>query len=46
MTFFILLLASGLSGYAIGEIGQQIGLPFWLCLFLAILFGWILGGIA
>jgi len=46
MKFFILMIASALSGYAIGELGRLIGIPFWILLILAASFGWILGGIA
>lgn len=46
MKTFILLLACGLGGYTIGDIGQKLGIPFWMCVVLALIFGWTLGGIA
>lgn len=41
---FIILLACGLSGYAIGEIGKDLGLPLWVRMLVAGVFGWFLGG--
>lgn len=47
MTFniFLLLLACMFSGFVITRIGQAIGIPFPLILFLAAFFGYLLGGI-
>lgn len=44
INIFIILLACGLSGYAIGEIGKDLGLPLWIRVLIASIFGWFLGG--
>ena len=44
MNFLILMLASALSGYTIGEIGIYYGLPLWISCILGAAFGWLIGG--
>ena len=41
---FLLLLASFFSGYAISQIGETLGIPFPITIFLAALFGYLLSG--
>lgn len=41
---FLLLLASFFSGHAISQIGQRLGIPFPIIVFLAAFFGYLLGG--
>lgn len=42
---FLLLLAAGFSGFAISRLGQALGIPFPITVFLAALFGYLLAGI-
>lgn len=44
LEILILFLASGLSGHAIGNIGEKLGIPLWVSIILAGVFGWLLAG--
>lgn len=41
----LVLIACGLSGYAISAIGGRLNIPFWLILVISATFGWLLAGV-
>jgi len=41
----LIIIASGLSGYTIGEISRALGIPSFIGIAIAATFGWFLAGI-